>query len=92
MLLKLKLPIFLRGELTTIKLYTSPTCLYCKMLKNFLIANNVQFEEIDVSSNPELAKEIAEKSGQLGLPVMDIDGKILAGFDRKAIKEALGLP
>ncbi len=72
-----------------IKVYSTPTCPYCVTLKNFLKENNIQFEDIDVSQNEIAAKEMIEKSGQMGVPVVDIDGEIIVGFDREKIKKIL---
>ncbi|MFA6431889.1 MAG: glutaredoxin domain-containing protein [Candidatus Margulisiibacteriota bacterium] len=74
-----------------VKVYSTPTCAYCKMAKLYLSQMNIQFEDIDVSANQVMAQEMTEKSGQMGVPVLDIDGKIIIGFDRKKIAEALGL-
>ncbi|MGC8812153.1 MAG: glutaredoxin family protein [Candidatus Aenigmatarchaeota archaeon] len=72
-----------------VKIYTTPTCPYCEMAKTFFRENNVEFEEIDVSSDREAAMEMIEKSGQMGVPVIEIDDKIIVGFDVNAIKKAL---
>ncbi len=74
-----------------VKVYSTPTCPYCYMVKDFLKENNVEFDDIDVSADPEAAKEMIEKSGQMGVPVIDIDGQIIVGFDKEAIKKALNL-
>lgn len=75
----------------TVKIYTTPVCPYCQMAKKFFKQNEIEFEEIDVSKNEEAAMEMMEKSGQMGVPVIEIDGKIIVGFNLKAIKEALKL-
>lgn len=72
-------------------IYTTPSCPYSIRAKEFLNENNVEFEEADVSSNEDRAREMVEKTGQMGVPVLDIDGEIVLGFDRGAIKEALGI-
>jgi len=59
------------------------------MAKDFLKANKVKFEDIDVEADAEAAKEMVEKTGQMGVPVIDIDGKIIIGFDKEALKKAL---
>lgn len=69
--------------------YSTPTCPYCYMAKDFLNKNKIPFEDVDVAAKPDRAKEMVEKSGQQGVPVIDIDGKIIVGFDKEAIKKAL---
>ena len=71
--------------------YTTPTCPYCVRAKQFLKENNILFENIDVSIDEKAAEEMVEKSGQMGVPVLDIDGKIIVGFDKEQIRESLGL-
>ncbi len=71
--------------------YSTPTCPYCIRAKQFLKDNNIAFEDIDVSVNQTTAEEIVRKSGQMGVPVLDIDGQIIVGFDKERIKAALGL-
>ncbi len=72
-----------------IKVYSTPTCPYCHMVKDFLKSNGLEFEDIDVSVNHEAAHEMIEKSGQRGVPVTEINGKIIVGFNREAIEMAL---
>jgi len=74
-----------------IKIYTTSTCPYCHMAKDFLKKNNIAFEELDVGLNQVARQEMIDKSGQMGVPVIDIDGEIIIGFDKLAIKNALGL-
>jgi glutaredoxin 3 len=71
--------------------YSTPTCPYCKMAKEFLKENKIDFENIDVSTDTENAQEMIRKSGQMGVPVLDIDGEIVVGFDREKISELLNL-
>ena len=73
----------------TITVYSTPTCPFCKQLKEFLAEHKVQFTNIDVSADQEKAQEMIEKSGQMGVPVMDVDGQILIGFDKKKVSELL---
>jgi len=82
-----------RGEAMDkrIVVYGTQTCPYCVQLKEFLKNNGVDFEDIDISVDPEKGQEVAEKTGQIGIPVIDIDGRFIVGFDQKTIKEALGL-
>ncbi len=72
-----------------IKVYSTPTCPYCKMAKAFLTEKKVDFDDIDVASNQDAAKEMIEKSGQMGVPVIDISGKVIVGFDQQAIEAEL---
>ncbi len=74
-----------------VKIYSTPVCPYCIMAKQFFTDNNIVFDNIDVSSNKEAAQEMITKSGQLGVPVIDIDGKIIIGFNIGEIKASLGL-
>ena len=73
-------------------IYTTPTCPFCAMAKKFLQENGIEYSEKNVASDKEAAIEMIEKSGQMGVPVLDIDGEIIVGFDRDAIKKALKLP
>lgn len=72
-------------------IYSTPSCPYCTIAKNFLEQNNIEFEYIDVSEDQKAAQEMIKKSGQMGVPVLDINGTIIIGFNREAIKKALGL-
>ena len=72
-----------------IKVYSTPTCPYCVTLKNFLKEHDVQFEDIDVAQNQLAAQEMIDKSGQMGVPVVDINGEIIVGFDQERIKQLL---
>jgi len=72
-------------------IYSTPTCPYCKQTKDFLKQNNIKYADIDVSSDEKKAQEMIEKSGQMGVPVVDIDGQIIVGFDKSALKKALGI-
>lgn len=74
-----------------VTVYSTPTCPYCVRVKQFLKDNNIEFEDIDVSANPEVGQKVIEKSGQMGVPVLDIEGQIIVGFDKGAINSALGL-
>ena len=75
--------------MANVKIYTTPTCIYCKTAKEFMKENKINFKEIDVSKNQKAAREMIEKSGQMGVPVLDIDGKIILGFDQEAIEQAV---
>ena len=72
-----------------VKVYTTPTCTYCHLVKQFLKEHKVEYEEVDVTKDQKLVDELLKKSGQLGVPVVDINGHIIVGFDRGALKRAL---
>lgn len=72
-----------------IKVYTTNTCPYCTMAKEFLEENNVKFENINVSDDQDAAEEMIEKSGQMGVPVIEIEGQIIVGFNKDKIKSLL---
>lgn len=72
-----------------IKVYSTPTCPWCTVAKKYLSSKNVPFEDLDVSRNREAAMEMVQKSGQRGVPVIDINGKIIVGFDQATIDRLL---
>lgn len=74
-----------------VKIYSTPTCPWCKKTKEFFKENNIEYEEIDVAGNHEAANEMIEKSGQMGVPVVDVDGEIIVGYDVEKLKKALKL-
>ena len=74
-----------------VMVYSTPRCPYCIRAKQFLKDSNVAFEDIDVSMNTEKAREMVDKSGQMGVPVLDIEGEIVIGFDKEKISQLLGL-
>ncbi|HIH20766.1 TPA: NrdH-redoxin [Candidatus Micrarchaeota archaeon] len=74
-----------------VKIFTTPTCVYCRLAKDFFKQNNVEWQEVDVAKDRNAAMEMIDKSGQMGVPVIEVDGKIIIGFDKPALKQALGL-
>jgi glutaredoxin-like YruB-family protein len=74
-----------------VKVYSTPTCPYCKVVKQFLEENNIAFTDIDVAASQSAAQEMISRSGQMGVPVIEIDGTIVIGFDKGKIKKLLGL-
>ncbi len=74
-----------------VTVYSTPTCPFCIRVKQFLKENNIRFEDIDVSADSEKADEMIKKSGQMGVPVIEIEGDIVVGFDKDKIKESLGI-
>lgn len=73
-----------------VTIYTTPSCVYCKMAKEYFKANNVAYEEKNVAGDQAAVQEMMQKSGQLGVPVIDVDGKIVVGFDKSTLDELLG--
>ena len=74
-----------------VTIYSTPTCHFCHMAKDFFKANNVTYTEFDVASNPEKRKELVDKSGQLGVPVIIIGNELVVGYDKPKIAKLLGL-
>ncbi len=74
-----------------VKIYTTNHCPYCQMAKEFFKKNSVKYAEINVEEDEKAAEEMIEKSGQMGVPVIDVDGKIIVGFNRPALEKALHL-
>jgi len=72
-----------------IKIYSTPFCPYCVTLKDYLKSKNIEFKDVDVSNDEKEREEMMEVSGQLGVPVLNIDGKIIVGFDKEQINAAL---
>lgn len=76
---------------TKVTVYSTPTCPFCIKVKDFLKQHKVQFEDVDVSKDRERAMEMVEKSGQMGVPVIEIGQEIIVGFNVDKIKSELGL-
>jgi len=74
---------------TAVKIYTTPWCHWCKLTKEFFKEHKINYKEIDVQDNEKAAKEMVDKSGQMGVPVINIGGKIIIGFDEQAIRKLL---
>lgn len=74
-----------------VTIYSAPWCGYCSAAKHYLQTKGIAFTEKDVDEKREYAEEAVQKSGQMGIPVLDIDGQIVVGFDRPAINHLLGL-
>ena len=74
-----------------VTIYSTPTCPFCIRAKQFLKDNKIEFTDYDVGSDQTKAQEMMKKTNQMGVPVIDIDGKIVIGFDREKIKELLNI-
>ncbi len=74
-----------------IKVYSTNSCPWCVKVKNYLKANGYEYQDVNVQNDLEGRKEMFNKSQQMGVPVVDINGRIIVGFDKPAIDQALGL-
>lgn len=74
-----------------VTVYSTPTCGYCKMAKAYFQENNVAYTEKDVSVDTVARDDMIKKSGQLGVPVIDVDGTLIVGFDKQKLAKLLGL-
>lgn len=73
----------------SVTVYSTPSCPYCTMAKNYLKQKQIPFQEFDVSQDQRRAEEMVRKSRQMGVPVLDVNGKIIVGFSPKDIEIAL---
>ncbi len=73
------------------KIYSTPTCVYCKTLKLYLKKNGAEFEDIDVSKDEKQLQKMIKDSGQMAVPVVDIDGEVIIGFDKEKIDRLLNI-
>lgn len=74
-----------------VTIYTTPTCAYCKMAKEYFNQNNINYEEKNVLTDLKAREYMIHKSGQMGVPVIDVDGNLIVGFDRRRLSELLGI-
>jgi glutaredoxin-like YruB-family protein len=72
-------------------MFSTPTCSYCNLAKQYFRRNKVRFRDVDISKDPAAARDVMRRSGQMGVPVIDIGGKIIVGFDKPKINQLLGL-
>ena len=73
----------------SISLYSTPSCVYCRRAKEYFKGKNIPFTEYDVSKDMRKAEEMVRKSGQMGVPVIDINGKVIVGFNQPEIESVL---
>lgn len=77
--------------MANVTIYSTPTCHFCHQAKEFFKENNIQYIEKDVAIDLDARKEMVEKTGQLGVPVIEVDEKIMVGYDHDTLAEALGV-
>ncbi len=80
------------AETPKVIVYSTPVCPWCIKAKEFLKENNIPYKEVNVAADRDAAEEMVRKSGQMGVPVIDANGKIIVGFNKTALKQALNLP
>jgi glutaredoxin-like YruB-family protein len=78
--------------MANITIYSTPTCHFCHMAKEFLTEHNGPFTDYDVQADLEKRAEMAEKSGGMAVPVIDVDGEVMVGFDKDRLAQLAGIP
>lgn len=77
--------------MSKVTIYSTPTCTYCQLAKQFFAENDVAYEEVDVAADNAKLQEMVEMSGQMGVPVIKIDDQVVVGFDEGKLKEMLSM-
>ncbi len=77
--------------MANIIIYSTPFCGYCKMAKEYLASKSIPFTEVDVSTDIAKQQEMIKKTGQYGVPVIDVDGTVIIGFDKQKLDEYAGI-
>ena len=72
-----------------VKVYSTPTCPYCKMVKTYLDEQGIKYQDFDVTQDVAAKDEMIEKSGQMGVPFITVDGELVIGFDRERLETLL---
>ncbi|HTX74317.1 MAG TPA: Uxx-star family glutaredoxin-like (seleno)protein [Rectinemataceae bacterium] len=73
----------------SVTIYTTPSCSYCRVAKDYFRQHGVPFTEFNVAADPRRADEMLRRSGQMGVPVIDVNGRIIVGFNQSEIERAL---
>jgi glutaredoxin-like YruB-family protein len=73
-----------------VKVYSTSTCPYCKMAKTFFDEQGVPYDDLDVAADTAARDEMVKKSGQMGVPVIDVDGEVIIGFDKERLTGLIG--
>lgn len=77
--------------MANVTIYTTPTCHFCHQAKEFFKEHDIAYTEKDVASDLDARKEMVDKTGQLGVPVIEVDDKIMVGYDQDTLAEAVGV-
>ena len=72
-------------------IYSTPTCVYCRMAKDFLTDKNISFTEYDLSKDIAKREDVIKKTGQMAVPVIEVDGETMIGFDEGQLSKMLGI-
>lgn len=72
-------------------IFSTPTCSYCNMAKQYFRRNKIRFKDVDVSRDQAAARDLVRRTGQMGVPVIDINGKLIVGFDKPQINRLLDI-
>jgi glutaredoxin-like YruB-family protein len=75
--------------MTNVRIYSTPTCPFCKRAKAFFKEHNIEYEDVNVAEDEKARDEMVEKSGQMGVPVIEVEDKIIVGFDEQKLKKKL---
>ncbi|MDP2655920.1 MAG: glutaredoxin domain-containing protein [bacterium] len=76
----------------TVTIYSTPTCHFCQMTKDFLKEKGISYTDFDVAKDLEKRQEMIQKSGQMGVPVVFVGSEMIIGFDKERLVSSLGLP
>lgn len=82
---------FINFRMPNVTIYSTPTCVYCNMAKTFFKSNNVAYTEHNVAADLEKRKEMIDKTGQMGVPVIEVGSDVIVGFNEPKIRVALGI-
>lgn len=77
--------------MSNVIVYSTPSCVYCNMAKDFFKANKVDYKDFNVASDLDKRKEMIEKTGQMGVPVIEVNGELVVGFDEPRLRTTLGI-
>lgn len=77
--------------MTTVKVYSTPACPWCKKAKEFLASNKIEFQDLNVANDENARQEMIKRTNQMGVPVIDIDGEIIIGYDLSKLKSKFGV-
>jgi glutaredoxin 3 len=79
------------AKTNSVIVYSTTSCPWCYRAKQWLDEHKIKYESVDVGADQKRAEEMIEKSGQMGVPVIDVNGRIIIGFDEEKLKSALGV-